>query len=302
MSARCDAPLIGVVTVLYQSDLVLPDFFRSLAGQSNVNIKLYVIDNSENDSGCKISRELADRFGISTYIVFNNENVGVARGNNQGIKMALDDGCEYVLLANNDVDFPDPEVVAGLVKRAQNADALAAVPKITYFGTNQIWCAGGRFSRFRAITPHVGYRREDLGQFDLEKFTEYAPTCFMLLHKSIFSTIGFMDEKYFVYYDDSDFVWRMNNAGIRLLYVPTSRVAHKVSVSTGGIESPFGLFYTSRNRVYFSRKNLPVAQCAIAITYSIVWLIFKCMRFSPAARSSVVKGLKAGFVLPVSRT
>jgi GT2 family glycosyltransferase len=300
MSSMDVAPLIGVVTVLYRSDTVLPDFFRSLAGQTNVQFKLYVIDNTENDSGCAISRELAARYRISINIVFNNENVGVARGNNQGIEAALADGCEYVLLANNDVDFPDPEVIAGLVQHSVEAAALAAVPKITYYGTNKIWCAGGRFSRFRAITPHAGYQREDQGQFDVQKFTEYAPTCFMLLNRRVFDEVGLMDEKYFVYYDDSDFVWRMNNAGIRLLYVPTSRVAHKVSVSTGGIESPFGLYYTSRNRVYFSRKNLPVVLRTIAIAYSIAWLAFKCMRFPPAARSSVFKGLKAGFVLPIS--
>lgn len=299
MSTRDGSPLIGIVTVLYRSDSVLPDFFRSLAAQRDAKFKLYVIDNSEKDTGSMISRELAALNEIHAEVVFNNDNVGVARGNNQGIEMALADGCDYVLLANNDTDFQDPDVIAGLVRHTEQAGALAAVPKITYHGTNRIWCAGGRFSPLTATTPHVGDRKEDRGQFDEEMFTEYAPTCFMLLHKSIFNTIGMMDEKYFVYYDDSDFVWRMKHAAIGLLYVPTSSVAHKVAVSTGGNESPFSLFYTARNRVYFSRKHLAPAHRAIAIAYAIVTLTVKCVKFSPAARSSVFKGLRAGFSLSV---
>src|ERR1700761_8636345 len=141
MSTRYGSPLIGIVTVLYRSDSVLPDFFKSLAAQRDANFKLYVIDNSEKDTGCAISRELAALNNIHADIVFNNDNVGVARGNNQGIEMALADGCEYVLLANNDTDFPDPDVIAGLVRHTEEAGALASVPKITYHGTNRIWCA-----------------------------------------------------------------------------------------------------------------------------------------------------------------
>jgi len=292
-------PLIGIVTVLYNADEVLPDFFASLAVQAGVKLKLYVIDNGTKDTGSVLSRELAAQYQIDVEIVFNNENVGVARGNNQGIEMALAHGCDYVLLANNDTEFLDPIAIATLLRHTEAAGALASVPKIIYHGTNRIWCAGGWFSRLKAITPHVGYQEEDRGQFDEEMFTEYAPTCFMLLHKSVFDRVGLMDEKYFVYYDDCDFVWRMGDAGIRLLYVPTSLIAHKVAVSTGGTNSTFTLYYTTRNRVYFSRKLLPWVQSRIAITYSIVAMAVKCVKFSPAARSSVLKGFKDGFALPV---
>ncbi|CAN7441831.1 glycosyltransferase family 2 protein [Caballeronia sp. LjRoot31] len=300
MAVTTETPLIGVVTVLYNSDDVLPDFFASLSVQTHLNFRLYVIDNGAKDTGSVLSRELSTQYNIDTEIVFNNANVGVARGNNQGIQMALDDGCEYVLLANNDIEFRNPTAVSNLLWRATAAGALASVPKIIYHGTNQIWCAGGWFSRLKGITPHIGYQLEDRGQFDEEMFTEYAPTCFMLLHKSVFDRVGLMDEKYFVYYDDSDFVWRMNDAKIQLLYVPTSCIAHKVAVSTGGKESPFTLYYTSRNRVYFSRKHLPFAHSTIAITYSIVGMAVRCVKFSPAARMSVFKGFKAGLTLSVT--
>ena len=100
--SRSPDPLIGIVTVLYNSDKVLEDFFTSLAAQENVHYRLYVIDNGTTDSGSRLSRELAQAHGIAAVCVFNNANVGVAKGNNQGIELALADGCTHVLLANND--------------------------------------------------------------------------------------------------------------------------------------------------------------------------------------------------------
>ncbi|PXX25833.1 MULTISPECIES: glycosyltransferase family 2 protein [Burkholderia] len=291
-------PLVGVVTVLYQSDDVLHDFFESLKMQVNVEIKLYVIDNSPKDSGSAIARTLAREAGIPAEVIFNDANAGVARGNNQGIDMALADGCEYVLLANNDVDFRDPSTVSNLIKPIDAGTALLATfPKILYHGTNRIWCAGGTISRVKAITTHIGDGDEDIGQFDDPGSSEYAPTCFMALHKSVFAKIGMMDESYFVYYDDTDFVWRMNHAGIYLYYVPLSLVAHKVSFSTGGDESPFSLFYCTRNRLYFSRKNLSFPYSLIAQVYSVTAMLVKCVRFTPAGRRSVLRGIAEGIRL-----
>ncbi|RFU46255.1 glycosyltransferase family 2 protein [Paraburkholderia sp. DHOC27] len=290
-------PLVGVVTVLYQSDDVLEDFFASLQLQEDVLLKLYVIDNSATDSGSVLAKALGESNGIDTQIVFNNANAGVARGNNQGIAMALHDGCDYVLLTNNDVEFRHPRTIANLVDPLWHGEAFAAIPKIFYHGTNRIWCAGGWFSPLKAITTHVGDGDEDTGQFDLPTFTEYAPTCFMMIHHSVFARVGMMDEKYFVYYDDADFVWRMNHQNIRLLYVPTSQVAHKVSFSTGGAESPFSLFYCTRNRLYFSRKNLGFPRSLIAESYSLLAMLAKYPRLTPAGRKSVLRGIAAGMRL-----
>ncbi|KVO16869.1 glycosyl transferase [Burkholderia ubonensis] len=291
-------PQVGVVTVLYQSDDVLRDFFESLAVQANVEIKLYVIDNSPTDSGSVMARRLAGEAGIPANVIFNNANVGVARGNNQGIEMALADGCEYVLLANNDVEFRDPNTVSKLLQAIKvGAASLATFPKILYHGTNRIWCAGGTISRIKAITSHRGDGDEDTGQFDDPGSSEYAPTCFMMLHASVFERVGTMDEYYFVYYDDTDFVWRMNHAGIHLGYVPSSVIAHKVSFSTGGDESPFSLFYCTRNRLYFCRKNLSFPYSLIAQSYSVAAMLVKCVRFTPAGRRSVLRGIAEGMRL-----
>ncbi|WP_070107027.1 glycosyltransferase family 2 protein [Burkholderia plantarii] len=292
---RVDEPVVGVVTVLYQSDEVLDEFFASLAVQVGVALRLYVIDNSASDSGSVMAAALAAAAGLPARIVFNDENAGVARGNNQGIALALAAGCDYILLANNDVAFLDPHTISKLIAPiAASSTPIVTFPKIRYHGTNRIWCAGGTISRLKAITTHIGDGHEDAGQFDVPGVSEYAPTCFMALHASVFARVGMMDEYYFVYYDDTDFVWRLNRAGIHPWYVPSSLVSHKVSFSTGGGESPFSLFYCTRNRLYFSRKNLDFPYSLLAQAYSVAAMLVKCPRFGAAGRRSVLRGIGAG--------
>src|SRR5215471_11887033 len=94
---------IGVVTVTYNSEPVLQDFFDSLVAQTHTNFILYIVDNASRDQTLAMARL---RTEVSSVIIANRDNVGVAEGNNQGIRAALDDGCECVLLLNNDTVFP----------------------------------------------------------------------------------------------------------------------------------------------------------------------------------------------------
>lgn len=262
--------LVGIVTVLYHSDDVLPDFFTSLAAQEGVRFKLFVIDNGATDSGTKISEQLAAQHGIDCVCVFNNANVGVARGNNQGIELALAAGCSHVLLANNDTAF-SKDTIATLLTTMVDGGDRAATPKIMYYDQPQlIWYSGGNIDAWTMRTPHYGIKTVDVGQYDDVKHVGYAPTCFMLLDRRVFESVGLMDEKYFVYSDDTDFVWRARAQGIAIRYVPKSLVLHKVSTSTGGDNSPFSVYYANRNRIYFIRKNLRGVQRLVAMTYVLL--------------------------------
>lgn len=266
MSATA-SPLIGIVTVLYNSDEVLPDFFQSLASQQGIRYRLYVIDNGTTASGTRESQVLANRHDIDAVCIFNNANGGVAKGNNQGIELALADGCTHVLLANNDTQF-DGSTIATLMTGMRERADLAATPKIMYHSQpDLIWYAGGHINGWTMRTPHYGLKARDSGEFDGPDYVEYAPTCFMLLERHVFDAVGMMDEQYFVYGDDTDFVWRMNARSIRIRYVPAAVVLHKVSTSTGGEGSPFTAYYTNRNRIYFIRKNLKGLQRWVATAY-----------------------------------
>jgi GT2 family glycosyltransferase len=289
------SPFIGIVTVLYNSDEVLADFFASLAAQAGIRYRLYVIDNGTTDSGTRLSEELARRHGIDAVCIFNNANVGVAKGNNQGIALALADGCSHVLLANNDTAF-GPATIGLLLDALVREHEQAATPKIMYHGEpTRLWYAGGHINAWAMRTPHHRLGEVDVGQTDDVRHVGYAPTCFMMIDARVFARIGQMDERYFVYYDDTDFVWRMAQDGIRIRYVPNSVVLHKVSTSTGGERSPFSLYYANRNRVYFIRKNLRGLQRAFAIAYMLATRIPRLGMLPRALSARGWRGVVDGF-------
>lgn len=182
--------------------------------------------------------------------------MGVAKGNNQGIEMAIMDGCSHILLANNDIAFGPTVIELLLSKLSSEENAYMIVPRIIFYGTNLIWSAGGTFLYKNACTIQYGYKQVDSKQFEGEYWVNYAPTCFMLIDTNVFHKVGLMDEKYFVYYDDTDFMYRASRHKMKILYYGTPIVYHKESTCTGGI-SGFRLRFLTRNSIYFAYKNFP---------------------------------------------
>ena len=244
---------IGIVTVLYKSETVLEDFFRTLNEQSYQNFILYIIDNKSPDDSLNKSKELAKFVWFKTVFIENDDNYGVAKGNNQGIEAALNDNCDFVLLSNNDVVL-QPDTIENLLLGLTKNNTDMAVPKIYFYDTGLIWSAGGKFNKLRGTTEHFGYNKKDNKRYERNYPIDYAPTCFMLIKKDVFTKIGRMDEKYFVYYDDTDFIYRAKQNKIKLFYICNSVIIHKESTCTGKL-SDFSLYYSLRNRIYFAKKH-----------------------------------------------
>jgi GT2 family glycosyltransferase len=67
-----------------------------------------------------------------------------------------------------------------------------------------------------------------------------------------------MDERYFVYADDVDFMYRALRSGVKLVYLHDAKLLHKVGYLTGGEDSAFSTFYGTRNRIFFLLKHFGV--------------------------------------------
>lgn len=247
-----DEKKIGIVTVLYNSEKVLDDFFDSLKRQTYKNFILYVVDNASPDNSLEKSKELALSCNFEVKFIENKENYGVAKGNNQGIINALYDECDYVLLSNNDVVLLD-DTIAKLYEGLISTCADMVVPKIYLYSSTKLWCAGGKMDRFNTRSVQYGYNAEDCVKYSKIRKISYAPTCFMLVKGSVFYDVGLMDEKYFVYYDDTDFVYRTQKQKKRLFYIPKSSMQHKESVCTGK-RSNFFYKFIYRNKIYYLSK------------------------------------------------
>jgi GT2 family glycosyltransferase len=89
----------------------------------------------------------------------------------------------------------------------------------------------------------------------------------VLLRQSYLDHVGLFDERFFLYYEDTDLSWRGRRLGWRYRYVPESVVRHHHAVSSGGASSPLFRYYTQRNRMLVLAKNAPwkVAARAAAV-------------------------------------
>lgn len=286
--------LVALVTVLYKSAEVLEPFIKSLVNQTNQDWFLYVIDNNEDECDKECFYKLATELGLDKFeFVSNNKNYGISKGNNQGIKKSLELNFKYTLLLNNDIYFENNCLQMSIdFVEANKIDVL--VPKIYYAGTNKIWMAGGKISKIRGSTIHRGELDVDIGQYDKIEPVEYAPTCYMLINNDVFKKIGLMDERFFVYYDDTDFVFRLNEAGYKIFYMPKILVHHMVSFSTGGEESNFSIHQGNKNRLIFIRKNFSFPNKIVALSFFYITRLVKYLKYSKSQREILLKAINEG--------
>lgn len=290
---------IGVVTVTYNSVDVLAGFIKSLLLQKYTNYVLYVIDNDSQDHTLEVLN-LYQTENLKLVVVRNSINLGVATANNQGIKKAMDDNCDQILLINNDIEF-GCELFVDLIAGIQKYDADMVVPKMYYYDNpKKIWFAGGCFLKWKGYqNKHYGCGEIDNAQYDCDQVISYAPTCCMLIKKEVFLDIGYMDEKYFVYYDDTDFCLRAYKKKYKMYYLHYCSLLHKVSSLTGGDQSDFSLRYLMRNRIYYMKKNItqPLAWIWIFIIQFLLFVKLFIRKDTVNEYSIKQKALKEGLFL-----
>lgn len=245
---------IGVVTVTHDSDSVLADFLESLRLQTHSDFIIYIVDSGSSDRTVEILQAISDP---RVRCIFSKDNIGFAAGSNLGIIKALDDACDTVMLLNNDTTF-GPDLLQGLLEGLDKNNCDMCTPKMLYFEPpNTIWAAGGSITKWLGYrSHHLGMNRIDDGSFDKPRRITFVPFCCVLIRKSVFSAIGYLDERFFVYGEDVDYCYRALREDIRLWYVPQCRLRHKVSTLTGGAMSEFTLYHACFGRALFLIKNL----------------------------------------------
>jgi len=225
-------------------------------------------------------------------------NRGFAGGANAGLRYALAAGAEYVLALNNDT-FVEPTMIERLVEAA--APDVGIVAPLIYYATapDTIWSAGGVRSRWTLEQIHDLRGQRDTGIWPSTLKRDFAPGCAMLLSRVVLETVGLFDERFFMYYEDSDLCLRVRRAGHRILLVPAAHMWHKVATSSGGIGSSAERYAMARSSVLFFRKHVRGWQWAIVApfrlgsaaktTARLLW------RGRPAAALAYWRGLRDGW-------
>jgi GT2 family glycosyltransferase len=290
---------IGVVTVTYNSSNVIDEFMTSMLAQTHLNYVLYIIDNaSSDDTLSKISKYNDERI----VLIANKDNVGVAAGNNQGIKSSLSSNCTHVLLINNDTAF-EPQFTEKLLAGLKAYRCDMVTPKIMHYNQPEvIWSAGGYFDKYRANAgKEIGANQIDKGEYDISIQVDYSSTCCLLICSDVFQSVGLMDEKYFCYFDDTDFCLRARQQQKILYYIFDAKMFHNASSLTGGCNSPFSIKQSARNKVFFIRKHY---RSPLKNIWIYLYWIELCLRFFRGADTWEIfiarqKSFRTGFEIEV---
>jgi len=231
---------LHIVTINYNSAPETLNLLKCLDRQTDREFGCVLIDNGSQDYAQLT--QFSERPWLK--IQRNDRNEGFSAGNNIGIEQALQQGADYILFLNNDTRI-EPNFIADL-KQQSLSDGITALPiregeRVAYAGRIK-WL---RHTLAHQYTPAV------------PDPTLYAIGAGMIVHRSVFETIGLWDEKYFLYFEDADFSMRAHKAGVNFKYLTEPVITHYVSKSASKLGSSLLLRYHYRNMFLFNLRHAP---------------------------------------------
>lgn len=236
---------LSIVTINYNTSESTIKLMESLKNQTDKDFEVIVVDNNSKDLGELMNYRTSENNMI---FINNGKNLGYSGGNNVGIRRALNPpaggGSDWVLLLNNDTlaESGLVEYIKGKIEDRGGIIGLALDEgdKVAFAG-------------------HIEWLKPTLRHIAEPCFCndDYAIGGAMLIHKDVFDKIGYLDENYFLYFEDADFCINARKQGIPVNFAPEIKIRHAVSSSTKKLGSPLLLRYHYRNAFYFNLKNGP---------------------------------------------
>ncbi len=254
-------PLVSFLTVNYNQPEVTVKLLQSLQNLNYGNWEVTVVDNGSKPSNLK------DKvLGFSkAKFVETGKNLGFAGGNNAGLPYCKG---EYIFFINNDTEV-EPQLLDSLVELLEKDKQIGMIsPKIRFYQGEQLiqYAGATAMSSITIRNNGIGDREVDRGQYDDIRETAYIHGAAMIVPRVVIEEVGPMYDDYFLYYEEYDWCERIRRTGYKILYCGLVTVYHKESVSTGQ-NSPLKVYYLTRNRLLFARRNYPSWRKILAILY-----------------------------------
>lgn len=242
-------PLVAVIIANYNGEKYIGECLKSVIDCDYTRYMIIVVDDNSTDNSVVSVRE-----SFPDVIVLTSEkNGGYAHANNLGIKFALKNGADYVLLLNNDT-VVEKSFLTELVANADNE--TMTVPYIFEYKHNtKLQAAGGRMLWNKGKTKGIGEGVSVTKKHSFNPRTvSFASGCCLLINKEIIEKLGLLREDFYMYFEDTDYSIKARKHNIKMKVVPNSRIYHKQSLSMGGHGNPKKQYYLIRNRLYLVRE------------------------------------------------
>ncbi len=244
-------PSVYAVVVNWNGLGVIGDCLRSLEKSDYENLTTLVVDNASTDG----SLDFIKHSFRGVRLVETGRNLRYAGGANAGFRRAIESGANYVLLLNNDIEIAR-DAISELVRVAESrSDAGLLGPKIYYHEPpDLIWSMGGSVSFWSGNIRHLGLRTRDVGQYEQVVDVDYLTGCALLVPVTTLRSVGYLDESYHMYNEDTDWCARVRREQLKCLVVPSAHLWHKVSTSSGGGLTAYKVYHRIMSTMMFFRR------------------------------------------------
>ncbi|WP_088013319.1 glycosyltransferase family 2 protein [Gottfriedia acidiceleris] len=238
---------------MYKVSIVIPIYngientlicLNSLSHIKYINYEVIVVDDGSTDN----SSEIILKNYPKVKLLYGDGNLWWSGGVNKGIKYALENGSDYVLLLNND-NFIENDILEILMNVSNNYPNSIISSAVYDSKNNELIDAGGFFSLKQGLKLYKKY--EDVNQC---REIEWCGGMGVLIPKNIFENIGLFDDISFPqYYGDADFMYRARKLRYKILSVPFSKVYN--NVETTGLSAKIANFKDLKDVLFSIRSN-----------------------------------------------
>ncbi|MCC7104985.1 MAG: glycosyltransferase family 2 protein [Chloroflexi bacterium] len=273
-------PPVSVVVVTYNSETTIAACLRSVAAAGGA-AEIVVVDNASHDRSIAVSRDVSP--GVR--VIANSGNEGFARAANQGIRAS---GSPWVLLLNPDAELT-PGALTALLEFAERHPRAGIVgPRVLNAdGTLQHSCFKAPSFRmalygFFPVVPmdSVQNGRYSLADYGRPSAVEHLLGAWLLVRRAAAEAVGLLDERFWMYFEETDWCWRMRQVGWEVLYTPDAAVTHiSAHSSSREPERMTVAFARSQARYYRKRFGLPGYLLLKAIVLpGVCWWLARTLR------------------------
>lgn len=238
-----DDTLTDIVIVNFNTRNYLADCVQSIIEHTKANTyRIWVIDNASTDDSVQWIRARATVHGI-----FNQKNIGYGAACNQGIKAG---NGEYIFLFNSDIRVT-PNWLIPMIRILKSSSRIAVVgPKLV--NEDSLIVGAG------VVGTHLHPIIRGWGQPDLPNRYHQVTECLSIggscmgIKRKLLSELGFFDENFFHYFEETDYCYNARAHGYKVIYCPTSKVIHRVNGSCH--DQPKLMTYYEQSKTYFYKK------------------------------------------------